>query len=342
MGPDCDQTATKSRPSPDGLRPTGSLFANRASSRGRTACQERPCQERPCRSRQNQPGNAAESAARVRPRGGSNGSVREPSDDTLACHFPPGDGRPRIRRPDLRTGPPWRDPGSGEPGRRIRIRRRKGPRRPWRDGLRPVHRRDHRDAVGARLLARRLRRRHLRLRRRRVLRLHRRHEAEPADRRHGPDPDREGLLARRLRRRHLRLRRRPLLSAPPAPSPSTSPSSAWPPPPPAHGYWLVASDGGIFAFGDAPFHGSTGAIPLNQPIVGMAPTPTGNGYWLVASDGGIFAFGDAPFHGSTGAIPLNQPIVGMARPRRAKGYWLVGGRRRHLRLRRRPLPRLSG
>src|SRR5687768_6830267 len=61
------------------------------------------------------------------------------------------------------------------------------------------------------------------------------------------------------------------------------------------GYWLVASDGGIFDFGDAGFFGSTGAIPLNRPIVGMAATPTGRGYWLVASDGGIFDFGDADF-----------------------------------------------
>ena len=29
--------------------------------------------------------------------------------------------------------------------------------------------------------------------------------------------------------------------------------------PSGHGYWLVASDGGIFSFGDAPFYGSTGA-----------------------------------------------------------------------------------
>jgi hypothetical protein len=33
----------------------------------------------------------------------------------------------------------------------------------------------------------------------------------------------------------------------------------------------VATDGGIFAFGDAPFFGSTGSITLNKPIVGMAP-----------------------------------------------------------------------
>ncbi len=29
----------------------------------------------------------------------------------------------------------------------------------------------------------------------------------------------------------------------------------------ALGYWLVATDGGIFSFGDAAFHGSTGNIP---------------------------------------------------------------------------------
>src|SRR3984885_6308815 len=36
------------------------------------------------------------------------------------------------------------------------------------------------------------------------------------------------------------------------------------------GYWEVASDGGIFSFGDATFFGSQGGKPLNEPIVGMA------------------------------------------------------------------------
>ena len=89
------------------------------------------------------------------------------------------------------------------------------------------------------------------------------------------------------------------------------------------GYWLLGSDGGVFGFGGAAFHGSTGAVRLNQPIVGMAATPTGGGYWLVARDGGIFAFGDAAFFGSTGAIRLNRPIVGMASTPTGKGYWLV-------------------
>ncbi|HEX3840248.1 MAG TPA: Ig-like domain-containing protein [Acidimicrobiales bacterium] len=95
------------------------------------------------------------------------------------------------------------------------------------------------------------------------------------------------------------------------------------PPPSNSGYWLVASDGGIFSFGNAGFFGSTGSFRLNRPIVGMASTPDSQGYWLVASDGGIFAFGDAGFFGSTGAFPLNRPIVGMASTPDGRGYWLV-------------------
>jgi PQQ-like domain len=89
------------------------------------------------------------------------------------------------------------------------------------------------------------------------------------------------------------------------------------------GYYLTASDGGVFNFGNLPFCGSTGAIGLNKPIVGVAATPNAGGYWLVASDGGIFSFGDAAFYGSTGNIALNKPIVGMAATPDGKGYWLV-------------------
>ena len=32
----------------------------------------------------------------------------------------------------------------------------------------------------------------------------------------------------------------------------------------------MASDGGIFNYGDANFFGSTGSIVLNKPIVGMS------------------------------------------------------------------------
>ena len=89
------------------------------------------------------------------------------------------------------------------------------------------------------------------------------------------------------------------------------------------GYWLAASDGGIFPFGNAAGYGSTGGIPLNKPIVSMAATPDGKGYWLVGSDGGVFPFGDAGGYGSTGGIHLNQPIVGIASTPSGNGYWLV-------------------
>jgi hypothetical protein len=88
------------------------------------------------------------------------------------------------------------------------------------------------------------------------------------------------------------------------------------------GYWLVARDGGVFAYGDAGFFGSAGDIHLNQPIVGMATTADGRGYWLVASDGGVFAYGDATYQGSMGGTRLNRPIVGMA-AHPGGGYWLV-------------------
>jgi uncharacterized protein YkwD len=93
--------------------------------------------------------------------------------------------------------------------------------------------------------------------------------------------------------------------------------------PNGNGYWMVASDGGVFTFGRAGFFGSTGNIRLHRPIVGMASTRSGRGYWLVASDGGVFTFGDARFWGSTGGRVLNAPMVGMASDPRSRGYWLV-------------------
>ena len=113
---------------------------------------------------------------------------------------------------------------------------------------------------------------------------------------------------------------------------ATSGSTSAPAPPPAMGiaetpdgggYWQVAANGGVFAYGDAEFYGSAGSLALSRPVVGMAPTPDGRGYWLVASDGGIFSYGDAAFYGSTGNLTLNRPVVGMASTPDGRGYWLV-------------------
>ena len=90
------------------------------------------------------------------------------------------------------------------------------------------------------------------------------------------------------------------------------------------GYWLVGSDGGIFAF-DAPFHGSAGSLVLNQPVNGMAAygrTAAATGWWLPTVPSSPSA--TPAFHGSTGGMPLNAPVVGMAADRASGGYWLVG------------------
>jgi SpoIID/LytB domain protein len=94
------------------------------------------------------------------------------------------------------------------------------------------------------------------------------------------------------------------------------------------GYWVNATDGGIFSFGNASFYGSTGAVKLNKPIVGMTATHDAAGYWEVATDGGMFSFGDATFHGSVPGVlqpgqQLNRPVVGMATTPGGGGYWVV-------------------
>ncbi len=55
------------------------------------------------------------------------------------------------------------------------------------------------------------------------------------------------------------------------------------PTPDGKGYWVVAADGGIFSFGDAPFFGQHGRYLSFEPalITGMAATPTATatGWW---------------------------------------------------------------
>lgn len=75
------------------------------------------------------------------------------------------------------------------------------------------------------------------------------------------------------------------------------------------GYYVIGADGGVFTFGDAPFHGSVpGKVPshdsLRDPIEGFAPyvlytgtTPYVAGYYLMSRSGAVFAFGAAPWHG---------------------------------------------
>ncbi len=117
-------------------------------------------------------------------------------------------------------------------------------------------------------------------------------------------------------------------------TPSPSPGVTAPNTTPQHGYWLVGSDGGIFSFGSAVFHGSMGGTALQRPVVGIVATADRGGYWLDASDGGVFSFGDTQFYGSIPGLglhpagsglahSLNAPIVGMVASHDQGGYFMV-------------------
>ena len=65
------------------------------------------------------------------------------------------------------------------------------------------------------------------------------------------------------------------------------------------GYFMVASDGGVFAFGDARFAGSCPGIGgCSGAAVAVMPDASGNGYWLVTQTGHVYTFGDAPNYGA--------------------------------------------
>jgi hypothetical protein len=67
--------------------------------------------------------------------------------------------------------------------------------------------------------------------------------------------------------------------------------------PDAGGYWFVASDGGVFNFGDAAFLGSGAATTGKtnaSSAVGIASTKDGLGYWVAfRTNNEVDEFGDA-------------------------------------------------
>ncbi len=92
-----------------------------------------------------------------------------------------------------------------------------------------------------------------------------------------------------------------------------------------NGYWLVESDGGIYAFGTAHNYGTLPGRGIHvDDIIGIAATADGKGYWEVASNGAIYPFGDAVSHGDLPSRGVHvDDIVAIDSPD-SGGYWLVG------------------
>jgi hypothetical protein len=101
---------------------------------------------------------------------------------------------------------------------------------------------------------------------------------------------------------------------------SASPSGA--------GYWLEAGDGGVFAFGQAPFLGSA-TQRCTMECFGIGATADGQGYWVVdfypaanPDVSNLYGFGDAfdvkvPNPGSDATAVVSTPS--------SKGGWILYG-----------------
>lgn len=88
------------------------------------------------------------------------------------------------------------------------------------------------------------------------------------------------------------------------------------------GYFMVASDGGVFAFGDAKFEGSCPGIGgCSGLAVAVVPDASGSGYWLVTATGHVYTFGDASYYGAPG--PQSSPVTSAVRTADGKGYWIL-------------------
>ena len=87
------------------------------------------------------------------------------------------------------------------------------------------------------------------------------------------------------------------------------------------GYFMVASDGGVFAFGDAHFSGSCPGLTAGcaGAAVAVMPDHSGNGYWVVTKTGNVYGFGDAPYLGGPGQGTVTSAV---ATPD-GKGYWIL-------------------
>ncbi|MFP5352960.1 MAG: hypothetical protein ACLGIB_10405 [Actinomycetota bacterium] len=82
------------------------------------------------------------------------------------------------------------------------------------------------------------------------------------------------------------------------------------------GYWILARGGRVLSYGDAKELGSGKA--MEGTAVALEPTPTGRGYWIVWSTGAVQAIGDAQHFGeaSGDAVDIAATATGL-------GYWIA-------------------
>ncbi len=90
------------------------------------------------------------------------------------------------------------------------------------------------------------------------------------------------------------------------------------------GYWVTDALGVVSHFGAAGAHGGSPALRAGELVSTISATPSGNGYWLFTNRGRVFACGDAHFYGDMSRTVLNGPVVASVATPTGHGYFMVG------------------
>jgi 3-phytase len=116
-----------------------------------------------------------------------------------------------------------------------------------------------------------------------------------------------------------------------APTTTTTVSDPVTPATKGSGYWMVGSDGKVYAFGDAKHMGNAGVSGADE-AVDLEPTPSGKGYWVVDSAGHVFAMGDAKHMGNADPTMLvtGEKVTSLSSSKSGNGYWIFTTRGRVL------------
>ena len=90
----------------------------------------------------------------------------------------------------------------------------------------------------------------------------------------------------------------------------------------ASGYWMLDTEGRIYAFGDAVHHGR--ATVGDSRAVDVVGHPDGNGYWVLAAGGRVDAFGAAADLGQPdiSALVPGEAFASMSTTPTGSGFWV--------------------
>ena len=110
-------------------------------------------------------------------------------------------------------------------------------------------------------------------------------------------------------------------TAPTATTTTTAPVQV--PAPNRSGYWMVGSEGKVYAFGEAKTFGDA-SLPAGARAVDLEPTPSGNGYWIIDDLGNVYARGDAMAQPALDRSKLTtgEVVTSLSSTKEGKGYWI--------------------